>query len=91
MLLLLNLALVVLGGGPLWALMLVAQVAFYGWAALGWYGRNRPAPARGWFIPMYFCMMNVAVYLGFLRFVRRQTVLWDKAERATHGRPLPAA
>jgi hypothetical protein len=36
------------------------------------------------YIPMYFCLMNYAVYAGAFRLLRReQSAVWEKAQRAS--------
>ena len=70
-----------LGGFYTW--LLVAQVAFYLFALLGWIFEQRQMKFKLFFVPMYFTMMNIAVYRGIARLIgKRQTVIWEKAERA---------
>jgi biofilm PGA synthesis N-glycosyltransferase PgaC len=64
-------------------LMLVAQLAFYGLAALGYALRDRKIGIKGFFVPYYFVVMNLSVYAGLVRLLRgRQSVVWEKAKRA---------
>ena len=81
-LLLLNVYLAsVLGGLYTW--LLVAQALFYAAAALGWVFESRAIRIKALFVPMYFTMMNVAVFRGMWRLLRReQSVNWEKAKRA---------
>lgn len=61
----------------------LAQVGFYLLAFTGYHLRERRIAIKGFFIPYYFCVMNLSVYAGFLRYLNgRQSVVWDKAERA---------
>lgn len=63
--------------------LLVLQLAFYLFAGLGWYLERRQLKFKPFFVPYYFCMMNYAVYRGFVRIVRRkQSVVWERAKRA---------
>lgn len=63
--------------------LLIAQLGFYLMALLGWLLENYKIKVKALFVPFYFTMMNVCVYLGFLRFLRgRQSVVWEKARRA---------
>ncbi|MDA9564211.1 glycosyltransferase family 2 protein, partial [Flavobacteriales bacterium] len=63
--------------------MFVAQMVFYVLALLGWYLENRQIKVKILFIPFYFFFMNMCVFLGFFRFVKgRQSVLWERAQRA---------
>jgi biofilm PGA synthesis N-glycosyltransferase PgaC len=79
----LNAALALAYGG-LYSLLLAGQVLFYGAAALGWWRAAQGRPAGPLLVPLYFTMMNVAVFLGANRFFRnRQPAAWAKAQRAT--------
>lgn len=70
--------------GGVYTLLLLGQAAFYGAAALGWYRAARGQAAGPLLIPLYFTLMNVAVFQGASRFFRQaQPAAWDKAQRAT--------
>lgn len=59
------------------------QILFYLAALAGWYFEHRETRIRLLFVPFYFCMMNLSVFLGFFRYIRGgQTVNWEKARRA---------
>ncbi len=59
------------------------QLAFYMVALLGWYLENRSIKVKAFFVPYYFFIMNLSVFLGFRRYVRgSQSVNWDRAKRA---------
>lgn len=61
---------------------LIAQVAFYLVAMIGYILRDKPVTIKGFFVPLYFCMMNLAVYAGLRRFIKgKQSVVWEKAAR----------
>ena len=82
-LLLLSLVLAVGVGGVYWG-ALAAQVAFYLAAGREWQtasqGRSQPLLV----IPLFFTLMNVAVFLGFWRYFRKaQPAAWAKASRAS--------
>jgi len=78
----LNAALALRYGG-LYAALLAGQAAFYGAAALGWWRAARGRTAGPLLVPLYFTMMNLAVFQGAVRFWRRgQPAAWDKARRA---------
>ncbi len=69
-------------GAPLYVGFLVAQIAFYLMAAIGYILEKRAIKFKAFFIPYYFCVMNYAVYRGFFRIVNgRQSVLWERARR----------
>lgn len=70
-------------GQPLYKYLMVAQVAFYSFALLGYLFEQRQMKIKAFFVPYYFCFMNYAMYRGFFRLVAgRQSVKWEKAERA---------
>ncbi|MBK9358992.1 MAG: glycosyltransferase family 2 protein [Bacteroidales bacterium] len=59
------------------------QVLFYLAALSGWYLENKKVKVKVLFVPYYFFIMNLSVYLGFRRFIKgRQTVNWERAKRA---------
>lgn len=64
-------------------LMLVAQLAFYSLAGLGWILENRQIRVKALFIPYYFLIMNYAVFAGFFRWLKgSQKSTWERAKRA---------
>jgi poly-beta-1,6-N-acetyl-D-glucosamine synthase len=81
MLLPMNLWLAVTNGG-IYRLLFAAQLLFYSGAWFGWRLESRNLRWKPLFIPFYFTMMNLAVFAGFLRFLRKQqTPLWERAQR----------
>jgi cellulose synthase/poly-beta-1,6-N-acetylglucosamine synthase-like glycosyltransferase len=63
--------------------LFIAQVLFYLMALLGWYLANKQIKVKVLFVPYYFFIMNLCMYLGFIRFVRgRQSANWERAKRA---------
>lgn len=77
-----NILIVIYHGGLIYQAFLVLEVLFYTCALLGWFYANKNIKVKSLYIPYYFFFMNVSVFLGFKRFLRRkQTVLWEKAER----------
>lgn len=71
-------------GAPLYQALLGLQLAFYATAGAGYLLRGRRVPVPGFFVPLYFCIMNYSVFAGFWRFLNgRQSVNWEKAKRAT--------
>ncbi len=69
--------------GGLYTLILYAQALFYAMALIGWYLENRQIKVKILFIPFYFFIMNLSVYLGFARYLKgQQSVLWERAKRA---------
>jgi len=68
--------------GLLYQAILVNQIFFYISALLGFLLEKKKIRLKLLFIPYYFCMMNYAVYAGFMRYIRgSQSVLWEKAAR----------
>lgn len=64
-----------------YALLLLAQIAFYGAALIGYLqGDERRKPVFI-SIPYTFCLLNAATVVGFFRFVRgKQQVTWQKTD-----------
>ena len=70
-----------LGGVYDW--LLAGQIIFYALAALGYFFESRAIRLKALFVPMYFTMMNLAVYRGIWRLLdNKQSVNWEKAKRA---------
>ena len=77
-----NIVLVAVDSGLVYIVFLFLQFLFYGLAIVGWIFANRNIKIKVLYIPYYFLFMNVSVYLGFARFLRKnQSVLWEKAAR----------
>lgn len=75
--------LLALQGIELYQWLLAAQVLFYVAAGLGWFLERRKLKFKALFVPYYFCVMNYAVYHGFVRIVTgKQSVVWERAKRA---------
>lgn len=69
--------------GGLYTGLMGLQALFYGAAGLGWWRASRGQAAGPLLVPLYFMMMNVAVFQGAQRFWRNaQPAAWDKAQRA---------
>ncbi|PWJ38518.1 glycosyltransferase family 2 protein [Sediminitomix flava] len=70
--------------GGFYSFLWYAQVTFYLLAGLGWVFEKRKIRSKILFMPFYFIMMNYSVFLGYFRLVKgSQSVVWDKAKRAT--------
>ncbi len=64
-------------------LALYGQTGFYLLALAGHIFRDRKIPVKGFFVPYYFTLMNLSVFFGLVRVLKgRQSVVWEKAERA---------
>jgi len=67
----------------LYSILFDLQVLFYIMALGGWYFENQKIKIKIFFIPYYFFIMNFAVYLGFIRYLKgNQSVNWERAKRA---------
>jgi cellulose synthase/poly-beta-1,6-N-acetylglucosamine synthase-like glycosyltransferase len=67
----------------IYMLLLVFQLVFYAFAILGWYFENKRIKVKVLFVPYYFFIMNLCVYLGLIRFLKgKQSVSWERAQRA---------
>ena len=70
-----NLALL---GEPFYVFTFLAQAAFYGTAAVGYVLERRQVRAPGLFIPLYFCVVNLAPLLAVRALYRgRTTAVWE--------------
>jgi cellulose synthase/poly-beta-1,6-N-acetylglucosamine synthase-like glycosyltransferase len=59
------------------------QMLFYAAALLGYMQRERKVSIKIFFVPFYFAMMNLAVFVGAIRFLRgKQSAVWEKTNRA---------
>jgi cellulose synthase/poly-beta-1,6-N-acetylglucosamine synthase-like glycosyltransferase len=68
--------------------VLTAQVAFYGMAALGYFGNGRTRRYKFLLIPYYFVSMNWALLLGMVKAITtRDNGTWNRVERATSQAP----
>jgi poly-beta-1,6-N-acetyl-D-glucosamine synthase len=77
-----NIALAMIGSGDFYLVFLCLQIVFYTFAGIGWALANRNVRVKLLYIPYYFLFMNLAVFIGFWRFIRRkQSVLWEKSAR----------
>ncbi len=67
---------------PFFLAMVLLQALFYLFAAIGWLMRERARRPAIFYVPFYFCAMNLAALFGLWRFLARtQTTQWRKAER----------
>jgi len=58
------------------------QVVFYAASLLGWYLAGKNIKVKILYVPYYFFIMNLAVYLGLLRYLKKkQSVTWERAKR----------
>jgi cellulose synthase/poly-beta-1,6-N-acetylglucosamine synthase-like glycosyltransferase len=65
-----------------YSLLFWMQILFYGSALLGWYLENRSIKVKLLFVPYYFFIMNLSVFLGLRRYLKgSQSVNWERAKR----------
>lgn len=58
------------------------QIFMYLAAFAGWYLENKKIRIKLLFVPYYFFIMNLSVFLGFKRYLTgKQTVIWERARR----------
>jgi cellulose synthase/poly-beta-1,6-N-acetylglucosamine synthase-like glycosyltransferase len=66
----------------LFSIILTLQALFYLSSFIGWKLENKKLKVKLFFIPYYFYIMNYAVYMGFIRYIRnKQSVNWERAKR----------
>jgi poly-beta-1,6-N-acetyl-D-glucosamine synthase len=64
--------------------VLLCQIIFYTVACIGWIFAAKNLKIKAFYIPYYFLFMNMSVFMGFYRFIRKkQTVIWEKAARSS--------
>lgn len=72
-----------INGKPIFQVLLLLQVIFYVFGAMGYLLEKRKLKIKAFFVPYYFLIMNYAVYKGFQRYIAgSQSVLWEKAKRS---------
>ncbi|MCK5821889.1 MAG: glycosyltransferase family 2 protein [Bacteroidales bacterium] len=82
----LNLWIAINSGGPIatdfYSILFWLQILFYAAALLGWFLENRKIKVKLLFVPYYFFIMNLSVFLGFSRYIKgQQSVKWERAKR----------
>ena len=66
----------------IFSMLFWGQVLFYIAALVGWFLENRQIRLKILFIPYYFFIMNLSVFLGFGRYLKgNQSVNWERAKR----------
>lgn len=66
----------------LYTILFYLQALFYIAALFGWYLENRSIKVKLLFVPYYFFIMNLSVFLGLRRYLKgSQTVNWERAQR----------
>ncbi len=76
--------LLAMSGEPLYGMLWLGQLLFYGLAAYGWRRQAQGGRNPLYYVPFYFVFLNYAALVGCVRFMRgRQPVTWEKVRRAT--------
>jgi cellulose synthase/poly-beta-1,6-N-acetylglucosamine synthase-like glycosyltransferase len=66
----------------LYNILFICQVIFYIAALTGWYLENKHLRVKTLFIPYYFFIMNLSIFLGMKRYLsKQQSVNWIRAKR----------
>ncbi|MCB0805014.1 MAG: glycosyltransferase family 2 protein [Bacteroidales bacterium] len=66
----------------IYKILFYGQALFYIAALTGWFLENRKLKVKALFVPYYFFIMNLSVYLGFKRYLKKQqSVNWERAKR----------
>ncbi|OYU96829.1 MAG: glycosyl transferase [Bacteroidetes bacterium B1(2017)] len=69
--------------GGIYTYLFIGQMVFYSMALLGWYLANKQIKVKILFVPYYFFIMNLCMYLGLIRYIRgKQSANWERAKRA---------
>lgn len=77
-----NILIVINSASLFYSIILIGQLLFYLMGIVGWVYANKDVKIKIFFIPFYFLFMNMAVFMGYKRFIKgNQSVLWDKAAR----------
>ncbi len=67
-----------------YTILFFLQSLFYIMALLGWYLENKEIKLKILFIPYYFFIMNLSVFMGLKRYLKgNQSVNWERAKRAS--------
>lgn len=66
----------------LFTLLFWGQIIFYVAALLGWFLENKHIKIKALFVPYYFFIMNLSVFMGINRYIKgSQSVKWERAKR----------
>lgn len=68
--------------GTFYQILFTGQIMFYVAAAAGYLLEQFDRKSKLLIAPLYFTLMNLAAYAGFIRFIRgTQSAVWEKAQR----------
>lgn len=64
-------------------IVLIVHLLFYIVVILGWYFKDRKVKLGIIFVPYYFFVANLSMWLGFFRYLHgSQSVIWERAKRS---------
>ncbi len=67
----------------IYQLLFIGHIAFYSSSLMGWILERKKLRVKILFVPYYFFIMNYAVFLGAIRFLKnQQSVNWERAKRS---------
>lgn len=77
-----NIALCFTTSAPVYRYTLTAQILFYSLALIGYIMARRQLKSKYFYVPFYFIFMNVAVFHGFIRHLKKkQSAVWERSQR----------
>jgi cellulose synthase/poly-beta-1,6-N-acetylglucosamine synthase-like glycosyltransferase len=66
----------------IYQILVIGQIIFYCSSIMGWILERKKLKVKILFVPYYFFIMNYAVFLGIIRFLKnQQSVNWERAKR----------
>lgn len=78
-----NLTLIITEPRSIYQLFMIAQIAFYSLAIIGYFLENKKIRIKLLFVPFYFSFMNYCAIKGYLRYRNGLTSgIWEKVKRA---------
>lgn len=73
-----------------YGMLFIGQIIFYLAASIGYLQALDNKKSKLFYVPFYFVFMNVCMYLGLVRFLKKkQSVLWEKAARKPQQSDAP--
>lgn len=74
---------IIAGLHPFYAIFMALQFSFYMMAFIGWQKDRRHRSLGFFYLPYYYCNVNLAAYKGFQFFLKQQSnvEVWKKAQR----------
>lgn len=78
--------------GPLYQILILAQLIFYSCGALGMILRNTNlGKQRGFTVPFFFCMVNIAALIAVINILRGYQInLWEPQREESNKEQIPS-